>query len=155
MQQAIIEIISRSAAETIELGRRIGAGMQGGEIIALIGELGTGKTHLVKGIVLGLEASDAGEVTSPTFVLVHEYLGCRGTKTIYHIDAYRIESAAELEALGFDEYCRPDSVVLVEWADKVLPVLKGYNFIQLRLEHVSKNSRKIAIYNPPDFLLAK
>ncbi len=155
MSKGPIEFITHNAAETIAFGRRIGAGLRGGEIIALVGDLGTGKTHLVKGIVLGLDASDAGEVTSPTFVLVHEYLGCGGAKTIYHIDAYRIESTAEFEALGFDEYCRPDTIVLVEWADKVLSALNGYDVIQLRLEHIGKSKRRISVYNPPDFLSAK
>ena len=107
------EIITHSAAETIELGKRMGAALRGGEVFALIGNLGTGKTHLIKGISLGLEAEDGDQVSSPTFVLVNEYFGRDGMIHIYHIDAYRIETEAEFVALGFDEYCRPDSVVLV------------------------------------------
>ena len=145
-----IEIITNSAAETIELGRRIGASLKGGEVFALAGNLGTGKTHLIKGIVLGLEAEDGDQVSSPTFVLVNEYFGRQGRIHIYHIDAYRIETEAEFVSLGFDEYCRPDSVVLVEWADKVPAVLGGYDCIQVRLEHISENQRKITIKNAPD-----
>ncbi|MEN8126301.1 MAG: tRNA (adenosine(37)-N6)-threonylcarbamoyltransferase complex ATPase subunit type 1 TsaE [Planctomycetota bacterium] len=154
MNNKTIEIITDSAAETIELGRRIGAALKGAEVFALIGNLGTGKTHLIKGISLGLEAHDSDQVSSPTFVLVNEYFGRNGMIHIYHIDAYRIESVAEFEALGFDEYCRPDSVVLVEWADKVLPALDDYDCITVHLEHVSENQRKIVIQNAPDYTFA-
>ena len=142
-----IEIITNSAAETVELGKRIGASLQGGEVFALMGNLGTGKTHLIKGISLGLEAHDPDQVSSPTFVLVNEYFGRDGLIHIYHIDAYRVETPAEFAALGFEEYCRPDSVVMIEWADKILPVLDGFDCIGLRLEHVSENQRKISILN--------
>ncbi|MDH4202521.1 MAG: tRNA (adenosine(37)-N6)-threonylcarbamoyltransferase complex ATPase subunit type 1 TsaE [Phycisphaerae bacterium] len=147
-----IEITTNSAAETIELGKRIGAALKGGEIFALIGQLGTGKTHLIKGIVLGLEADNGDQVSSPTFVLVNEYFGRQGRIHIYHIDAYRIETEAEFTALGFDEYCHPGSVILVEWADKVPQTMAGYDCITVRLEHVSETQRKVSIENPPRYL---
>ena len=152
MSQKNIEIVTDSAAETVHLGRRIGTSLKGGEVFALIGNLGTGKTHLIKGISLGLGTQTGEEVSSPTFVLVNEYFGRDGLIHIYHIDAYRIDSVAQFEALGFEEYCRDDSVVLVEWADKVLPVLAGVDCIRLQLEHVSENQRKIIIQNAPDYL---
>lgn len=152
MSQRSAEIVTHSAAETIELGRRIGASLRGGEVFALAGNLGTGKTHLIKGIALGLEAEDADQVSSPTFVLVNEYFGRGGLVHIYHIDAYRIETEAEFEALGFDEYCRPDSVVLVEWADKVPGVMDGVDCITVRLEHAGQDQRKIVIENAPAYL---
>jgi tRNA threonylcarbamoyladenosine biosynthesis protein TsaE len=155
MREKNIEIVTHSADDTIELGRKIGSVLRGGEVIAFIGDLGSGKTRLIKGIVLGLEARDARQVTSPTFVLVNEYSGRGGTIHIYHIDAYRIETLVEFAALGFDEYCRPDSVVLIEWADKILPTLEGLDTIEVRLEHVSKNLRKITISNTPDGLFDK
>lgn len=148
----MIEIITNSAVETVEMGRRIGASLRGGEVFALIGNLGTGKTHLIKGISLGLEAHDPDQVNSPTFVMVNEYFGREGLVHIYHIDAYRIDSLPEFEALGFEEYCRPDSVVLIEWADKVAGALAGFNCIELRLEHVTENQRKIVIRNGPEYL---
>jgi tRNA threonylcarbamoyladenosine biosynthesis protein TsaE len=147
-----IEIITNSAAETIEAGKKIGASLKGGEVLALMGNLGSGKTHLIKGIALGLEARDSDPVSSPTFVLINEYTGRDGRLHIYHIDAYRIERIAEFAALGFEEYCRPDAVVLIEWADKILPVLEGADYIPIRLEHVSQNQRKITIYNAPAYL---
>ncbi len=152
MSQKDIEIITNSAAETVGLGVQIGVSLKGGEVFALIGNLGTGKTHLIKGISLGLGAQNSDQISSPTFVLVNEYFGRAGLIHIYHIDAYRIDSVAQFEALGFEEYCRPDSVVLVEWADKVLPVLEGFETIQLHLEHVSENQRKICIQNAPTYL---
>lgn len=147
-----MEIVTNGAGETIELGKRIGASLKGGEVFALIGNLGTGKTHLIKGISLGLEAHDPDQVSSPTFVLVNEYFGRDGLIHIYHIDAYRIETVAEFETLGFEEYCRPDSVVLVEWADKVLGAMEGLDVIELRLEHVSEHQRKIVIRNTPGYI---
>lgn len=147
-----IDIITNSAAETIALGRKIGAALTGGEVFALIGNLGTGKTHLIKGIALGLEAQDGDQVSSPTFVLVNEYFGREGMIHIYHIDAYRIETEAEFAALGFDEYCRPDSVVLVEWADKVPHTINGYDCIMVRLGHAGQDQRKIVIENLPAYI---
>jgi tRNA threonylcarbamoyladenosine biosynthesis protein TsaE len=149
----MIEITTNSAAETIELGKKIGAALKGGEVFALVGNLGTGKTHLIKGIALGLEAHNSDQVSSPTFVLVNEYFGRDGMIHIYHIDAYRMETVAEFQSLGFDEYCRPDSVVLVEWADKVIDAVNGYDPIRVDLSHVSETQRKITICNAPDYLL--
>jgi len=152
MNNKIVEITTNSAAETIELGKRIGASLRGGEVFALIGNLGTGKTHLIKGIALGLDAHDGDQVSSPTFVLVNEYFGRSGLIHIYHIDAYRIETEAEFAALGFDEYCRPGSVVLVEWADKVPHALDGYDCITIRMEHAGQDQRRITFQNFPDTL---
>ncbi|HEG42997.1 MAG TPA: tRNA (adenosine(37)-N6)-threonylcarbamoyltransferase complex ATPase subunit type 1 TsaE [Phycisphaerales bacterium] len=138
------EVITDSPAETIALGERIGSQLKGGEVIALIGNLGTGKTHLIKGIAKGAGAADQSSVNSPTFVLVNEYSSEAGGLELYHIDAYRIDSVAEFEALGFDDFCYPTSVVLIEWADKILPVLKNVDHITIRLSHVTENQRKIS-----------
>ena len=148
-----IEVVTNGADETVGLGRRIGVSLKGGEVFALVGNLGTGKTHLIKGISLGLAAHDPDQVNSPTFVLVNEYYGRDGLIHIYHIDAYRIETDAEFEALGFSEYCRRDSVVLVEWADKVLDAMAGFNQIQVQLEHVSESHRKLQFTNLPEYVM--
>lgn len=153
MNNKNIEIITNSPAETIDLGRRIGALLKGGQVLALMGTLGTGKTHLIKGICRGLQAADSDRASSPTFVLVNEYFGRDGLIHIYHIDAYRVETPAEFAALGFEEYCRPDAVVLIEWADKILPVLEGLSYIPVQLEHLSENQRKITIQHPPEYLV--
>lgn len=144
-----MEITTHSPAETIDLGRKFGSSLQGGEVVALIGNLGTGKTHLIKGIAAGLEAPDMTQVTSPTFVLINEYEGRGGELTVYHIDAYRLESVEEFEALGFADYCRPDSVIVIEWADKILSALDGIDYIRIDLSHEGPTDRKIVINNPP------
>jgi tRNA threonylcarbamoyladenosine biosynthesis protein TsaE len=145
------EFISRSADETIEFGRKLGSRLRGGEIVGLIGPLGSGKTHLIKGIASGADAKRAQrDVTSPTFVIINEY---RGRLGIYHIDAYRLNSPAEFEALGFDDYCRPDCVVLIEWADKILPALEGVDLIKIELSHLARNDRAINISGAPHYLV--
>ena len=99
----------------IALGRRLSSEFKGGEVIALVGDLGAGKTHFSKGVALGLDCDDP--VTSPTFSLVNEYLS--GRIPIYHFDFYRIETIDEVEQIGWEEYLSQDGVVIVEWADKV------------------------------------
>jgi tRNA threonylcarbamoyladenosine biosynthesis protein TsaE len=145
-----LSIKTNSAKETIEFGRRFGSQLKGGEVIALCGPLGSGKTHLIKGIVQGLGAEDAAnEVTSPTFVLVNEYAS---KLDIFHIDAYRLDSIAQFEQIGFDDYCYPGSVVLIEWADKVEAALAGINYIRIELAHVGPESRAIKITNAPGYI---
>ena len=147
-----IEIISNSSAETIQLGRRIGAALKGGEVIGLVGPLGSGKTHLIKGIAAGTGATDANSVSSPTFVIVNEYLSTGAGPDVYHIDAYRIQSIAEFEMLGFDEFCQPDSVVVIEWADKVAAALQNIDLIRIELSHIDETHRRIVLRNAPQRL---
>ncbi len=147
-----IEIITNSAQETIELGRKIAAGLTGGQIVALIGPLGSGKTHLIKGIALGLDALDPTKVCSPTFVLVNEYHARNDELTLYHIDAYRLNNVQEFERLGFEDFCRPDAIVLIEWADKVLPALRGLEVLRIELTHAGQDARRIEIHNPNEQL---
>ena len=97
-----------------EMGRAAAAQVRPGDVIALIGGLGAGKTHWTKGLVAGL--GSAAEVTSPTFGLVHEYSG--GRLAVFHLDFYRLENAGELIALGWDEYLEADGVIIAEWGDK-------------------------------------
>jgi tRNA threonylcarbamoyladenosine biosynthesis protein TsaE len=145
-----IDITTNSASETVKFGQKFGSQLKGGEVIALYGTLGSGKTHLIKGIVAGLGAEDAAnEVTSPTFVLVNEYAG---RLEVYHIDAYRLDSIAQFEQIGFDDYCHPGSVVLIEWADKVEQALSGINYIKIELSHLGPTARRIRITNAPDYI---
>ncbi len=111
-----LTIESHSVEDTLRIGRAIGDALVGGEVIGLVGELGAGKTHLVKGIAAGLGVTDDRIVNSPTFVLVNEY---SGRVPVYHLDAYRLADANQLAALGFDEMCDSGGVVIVEWADRV------------------------------------
>ena len=144
-----IDFVSNSAEETIELGRKVGSQLKGGEVIALCGALGSGKTHLIKGIASGAGAAESKKVTSPTFVIINEY---KGRLDIYHIDAYRLESFSEFEMLGFDDYCQPGSVVLIEWADKIESALKNIDYIRVELSHAGKSKREIHIENMPDYI---
>lgn len=135
-------ITTHGAEDTIDLGRRIGSRLKGGEVFAICGPLGSGKTHLIKGIAAGAGAVDRENVTSPTFVIVNQY---RGRFDIYHIDAYRIGSLAEFEMLGFDDFCYPQSVVLIEWADKIEPVIHDMDPIRIDLAHAGQKTRIIRI----------
>lgn len=105
---------THATAETIEAGRQVGERLGAGEVVALCGDLGAGKTHFVKGLCLGLDCD--AEVTSPTFTLLHEYRG--GRLPIFHFDMYRLDSAEEALALGFDDYLEARGVCVLEWADK-------------------------------------
>lgn len=102
--------------EAIAFGRELAAGLRPGAVVALVGGLGAGKTHVTKGIVAGL--GHPGEVTSPTFTLVHEYTGPGLRLPVFHFDFYRLESAAEARALGWDDYLEAGGACVVEWADK-------------------------------------
>jgi len=145
-----ITVTSNAPQETMELGRRIGAQLRGGEIFAICGPLGSGKTHLIKGIAAGAGARDRESVTSPTFVLVNQYAG---RFDLYHIDAYRLDSIADFEMLGFDDFCYPGSVVLIEWADKIEPALHGLETIRVDLAHAGARARRVRLQNLPDYLL--
>lgn len=144
------EFVSNSVAETVEFGRKIGERLKGGEVFALIGTLGSGKTHLIKGIAAGAAGDEGDNVNSPTFVIVNEYVG---RLHVYHIDAYRLDSAGEFEMLGFDDYCRPDAVVLIEWADKVSKSLDGVDLITVKLSHEGQTQRRIRISGAPEEIL--
>jgi tRNA threonylcarbamoyladenosine biosynthesis protein TsaE len=120
------EFQSSSAAETIRCGHEIAHLLRPPVLLILHGDLGAGKTTLVKGIVEALNAADPNEVTSPTFTLIHEYEGQRAGKPVklYHLDLYRIETERQLETLGLDDLITPDSIVLVEWGEKFPSVVK-------------------------------
>jgi tRNA threonylcarbamoyladenosine biosynthesis protein TsaE len=143
------DVATNSPDQTIELGRKIGSQLKGGEVIAVCGPLGSGKTHLIKGIAAGAGADDSKHVNSPTFVIVNEY---KGRLDIYHIDAYRLDSVADFEMLGFDDFCYPQSVVLIEWADKVESVLEPLDYIRIELEHAGSSKRLIHINNTPQYI---
>ncbi len=111
------DFATNSAEETVALGRELAGLLRDARLVLLRGELGTGKTTLAKGIAEGFSAAEAGEVTSPTFTLVHEYRGPE--RTIHHIDLYRIETQRELDALGVDDLLRDErNLLLVEWGEK-------------------------------------
>jgi len=110
----VATFISNSAEETEAFGRRFADEVKAGEILALTGDLGTGKTQFVKGFAAGLGATTAA--TSPTFTLIHEYSG--GRLPIYHFDFFRIEDRQSAERLGLDDYFFGDGISVIEWADR-------------------------------------
>ena len=140
---------SQSPEQTIAFGHTIGRQLRGGEVIAIVGPLGSGKTHLIKGIAIGAGAPDRKGVNSPTFVIVNQYTG---RLDIYHIDAYRLDSVDEFEMLGFDDLCYHESVVLIEWADKVEAAICDTNPIRVNLAHDGPEARTIRLYNAPDYI---
>jgi tRNA threonylcarbamoyladenosine biosynthesis protein TsaE len=130
--------ISTSPEDTIAIGRGFASAAKTGDVFALTGDLGAGKTQFVKGFVAGM-GSDA-EVTSPTFTLIHEYPG--GRLPVYHFDFYRIESAEALVRLDFDDYVTGDGVCILEWADRFRELLPP-TAIWISLAVKSESEREI------------
>jgi len=124
------QFASHSGKETIEVGHRIAELLVPPKFLILRGDLGAGKTTLVKGIAEALDAAEPDEVTSPTFTLIHEYEGTRAVNgrrepvMLYHLDLYRIQNERQLDSLGLDDLIGPESIVLVEWGEKFPSVVK-------------------------------
>lgn len=110
------QITTHSVTETRKLGQTLGAGIREAIIIALSGDLGTGKTAFVQGLAKGLDVSENYYITSPTFTLINEY---PGRHPLFHVDLYRIEHASEIEEIGLDEIIQQDAVIAIEWADRL------------------------------------
>jgi tRNA threonylcarbamoyladenosine biosynthesis protein TsaE len=134
-------LITRTEKGTQQLGTLLGKHLQDGDCIALIGELGTGKTCLVKGIATGLDVPRATCVRSPTFVLLHTY---RGRYTLFHVDLYRFADSSEIEDLGYREIFYGQGVTVVEWADKIPTYLPGEH-LKIYLNHGDEETRKICL----------
>ena len=136
------EIITHSADETIAFGHRLAADLAPPRLVLLRGELGAGKTTLVKGIAEGMQAASQEDVTSPTFTLIHEYRGSRAN--VFHIDLYRVDTPRELETLGLDDLRDEKSVLLIEWGEK-FPRLVQERDIEIVLEREGENVRRIRV----------
>ncbi len=137
----MIEYISKSPDETILIAQNFAKTLKGGEVIAFRGDLGAGKTCFTRGLAIGLNY--VGDVTSPTFALINEYLG--GKFDIYHFDMYRISSWDELYSSGYFEYLEQGGILVLEWSENIenaLPV----NTIYVELESVDETTRKITIH---------
>jgi tRNA threonylcarbamoyladenosine biosynthesis protein TsaE len=135
------QTITHSAEETIAFGRTLAAELSPPLIVLLRGDLGAGKTTLVKGIAEGFDAARAEDVTSPTFTLIHEYRGPRAT--LYHIDLYRIDTKRELETLGLDDLLAPNSILLIEWGEKFARFERDRN-VEIILEQMGETDRRIS-----------
>jgi tRNA threonylcarbamoyladenosine biosynthesis protein TsaE len=134
------QTITHSAEETIVFGRSLASELSPPLIVLLRGDLGAGKTTLVKGIAEGFGAARAEDVTSPTFTLVHEYRG--PDVTLYHIDLYRIDTQRDLETLGIDDLLAPNSILLIEWGEKFAHLRPDQN-VEITLERVGETERRI------------
>lgn len=134
--------ISNNVEETIAAGRKAGREAKAGDVLALVGDLGAGKTQFVKGVVAGVDS--VTEVTSPTFTLIHEYGG--GRLPVYHFDFYRLETSAAVLQLGFDDYF--DGVSVIEWADR-FPELIPRNAVWIRFEMKNETARVITRSTSP------
>lgn len=134
-------IESHGVQHTLDIGRRLGEALAGGECLALIGALGAGKTQLVKGIAAGVGVADPRTVNSPTFVLVNEY---EGQPRLFHLDAFRLQSAGELSALGFEEMLTSGGTVVIEWADRVAEALPP-DRLEISFEITGEQTRRLTL----------
>jgi tRNA threonylcarbamoyladenosine biosynthesis protein TsaE len=136
------DFTTNSPEETIALGRELASMLVPPKIVILRGDLGAGKTTLVKGIAEGFHAASHDDVTSPTFTLIHEYRG--PSATLFHIDLYRIDTQRELETLGLDDLMTDNNVLLIEWGEK-FPRFERDRDLEIAIERISENERNIRV----------
>ncbi len=136
------EFTTHSPEETMAIGRKLAELLPPPRLVLLRGDLGAGKTTLVKGIAAGFSAAQEEDVTSPTFTLVHEYRG--PSANLYHIDLYRVDTLRELETLGLDDLMGDSSVLLIEWGEK-FPRLRHDRNVEIVLENLGQDDRRIRI----------
>ena len=141
---AVERVLSATPEDTEAAGARLATLLVAGDVVALTGELGAGKTQFTQGLARGLGVT--GRVVSPTFVLVNEY---RGRLPVHHVDAYRTESLTELLDLGLEEMFSGDGVTVVEWADKLTPLLPPHA-VHVHIEGVGDEPRTITVTRPGD-----
>jgi tRNA threonylcarbamoyladenosine biosynthesis protein TsaE len=146
-QRSSLVLISRSPMETLRIGRFIGAGLKGGDCVALTGELGAGKTCLTQGIASGLGVPDSYVVASPTFTLINEYPGKE--TALYHLDVYRLTGSKDLEDIGYQEYLMGGGVIIVEWAEKVSDAIPE-EALCITFTYMGENVRRIEISGGAD-----
>jgi tRNA threonylcarbamoyladenosine biosynthesis protein TsaE len=141
-KELLREVTTHSAEETVAFGRTLRDLLAPPKMVLLRGDLGAGKTTLVKGIAAAFEAASEEDVTSPTFTLIHEYRGPRAN--LYHIDLYRIDTQRELDTLALDDLRTEDSILLIEWGEK-FPRLVRERDVEVRLEQEGENGRRIRV----------
>lgn len=129
--------VSQSHNETIQMGKVLGGVLQPGCVIGLEGDLGAGKTCFIKGLAHGCTGVPESDVTSPTFAIMHEYVGA---VPFYHFDAYRLAGPDDLETIGFDEYLEGDGVAVIEWADRIRDALPG-EYLSIVVEACDEEQR--------------
>ena len=137
--QNTLDFISHSETQTRRLGARLAVSLNSGDVLALVGELGSGKTRWVQGVCQGLEVTDI--VNSPTFTLVNEYIG---RLPVYHIDLYRLGDVTEIFSLGLEDYLYGAGVSLIEWADRAEDYLPD-DYLIVELYHLEETKRRIVL----------
>jgi tRNA threonylcarbamoyladenosine biosynthesis protein TsaE len=146
-ERSVIALFSKSPEETFRIGRILADGLKAGNVVALIGELGSGKTCLTQGIACGLGVPEGYAVTSPTFTLINEYPGRQ--MPLYHLDVYRLTGCVDLHEMGYDEYLSGGGVMVIEWAEKILEAVP-VNALFVVMTYLEENMRKIEISSRPD-----
>jgi tRNA threonylcarbamoyladenosine biosynthesis protein TsaE len=139
---SVREVITHSAEETIALGRSLAPILTPPKLVLLRGNLGAGKTTLVKGIARAFDAAQEDDVTSPTFTLIHEYRGPH--VHVYHIDLYRIDTPRQLETLGLDDLIAENSILLLEWGEKFQRFINERD-VEIQIEHQGEDERRVRI----------
>lgn len=142
--RAVFEIISVSDRHTIDIASSIAGHLENGDVLALSGELGSGKTCFTKGLARGLGVDHTYQITSPTFTLINEY---PARYKLYHFDVYRIDRDCELDDLGWEEYLGIEGIVVIEWAEKIVRILPEKT-IFIDFEYIGENERRIVIRAP-------
>ena len=128
---------TQSTSETIRLGRNLGSLLLPGDIVALVGELGTGKTQFIKGLAAGVGVGKSTYISSPSFTLINEHLG---KVPFYHIDLFRLKSEKEAEELGLEEYFHGGGITAIEWADKI-PSLLPEEILWINIRYTGEHTR--------------
>ncbi len=136
-----VVIQSKSASETVRLGKSIGSRLLPGDVVALVGELGTGKTQFIKGLAAGAGIRNPTYISSPSFTLINEY---PGKITFYHIDLYRLSKEKEAEELGLEDYFQGKGITAIEWADKI-PSHLPEELLLIRIAYTGRNTRSLEI----------
>jgi len=136
-----VVIETKSASETVQIGKKIGSRLLSGDVVALVGELGAGKTQFIKGLAAGAGVGKPTYISSPSFTLINEYAG---RIPFYHIDLFRLRTEKEAEELGLEEYFQGRGITAIEWADKI-PSLLPKEILWIHIHYTGKNSRSLEI----------
>jgi tRNA threonylcarbamoyladenosine biosynthesis protein TsaE len=136
-----VVILSKSTSETIRIGKSIGSRLLPGDVVALVGELGAGKTQFIKGLAAGVGIGNPTYISSPSFTLINEY---PGKIPFYHIDLFRLEREKEAEELGLEDYFQGGGITAIEWADKIISLLPK-EMLFIHIAYTGKNTRSLEI----------
>jgi len=134
-------IQTKSASETIRIGESMGSRLLPGDVVALVGELGAGKTQFIKGLAAGVGIGNPTYISSPSFTLINEY---PGRVPFYHIDLFRLEREKEAQELGLEDYFQGEGIAAIEWADKI-PSLLPKEMLLIHIAYTGKNTRSLEI----------